>query len=294
MRLGRKRDRLSRAPARAGHRTTAWAAVLGGVAGAMLLAQACSFPDIQIDPGSGGAGGSASSAGGGLPECDSEAQCPLSPTECAHASCINSACGFVNEVPRTACGAGGTKLCNGMGECLECLAADDCGVNMLCESDTCISMACSNDILDGEETGKDCGGPDCAPCTNMGGCTTGADCLSGFCEGGAGGGGGGAGTCKDCVTNEDCSGVTGTYCELKVCVPKKAPGVACNDSAQCLSESCPDEDVCCEGPCAGACKSCNALHTGSSPGVCGDVPAGKDPYEECVLQCNGNGGCVIL
>lgn len=259
----------------------------------MLLAQACSFPDIQIDPGAGGS--TASSAGGGLPECSSEAQCPLSPTQCAHASCVNSACGFVNEAPRLECGAGGLKLCDGAGECVECLAAEDCGMGMLCENANCISMACSNDVMDGEETGTDCGGPDCAPCA-AGGCSSAADCLSGFCQGGAGGGGGGTGTCADCVTDDDCSGVANTYCELKVCAPKKEPGVACNDSSQCLSGQCPDNDVCCEGPCDGTCKSCNAIHTGSSPGVCGFIASDKDPYNECDVAlpvCNGNGMCMI-
>jgi hypothetical protein len=99
------------------------------------------------------------------------------------------------------------------------------------------------------------------------------------------------------VTNDDCSGAIDTYCELKVCVPKKEPGVACNDSSQCLSGSCPDKDVCCEVACPGLCKSCNAIYTGSSPGVCAFIASGNDPYFECdVLTpvCNGAGMCAIF
>ena len=42
---------------------------------------------------------------------------------------------------------------------------------------------CSDDTRNGDETDVDCGGPDCDPCPNGGGCISDGDCL-GFCEAG--------------------------------------------------------------------------------------------------------------
>lgn len=143
--------------------------------------------------GGGAAGGGGQSSDGGLPGCTTAIQCPASPSDCSQARCTDGTCGFTNEVSRTPCGPTGTKLCDGRGECLECIVTRDCSGSDVCNVGACVAPACSNGALDPGETDVDCGGSDCAPCANGDGCTSGSDCQSGFCEVGGGPGGGGAG-----------------------------------------------------------------------------------------------------
>ena len=232
-------------------------------------------------------------AGGGLPGCTSEVQCPVSPSECAPASCVNSACGFVNEEPGTLCGPGKAKVCDGAGDCVECLGSGGCSGGETCELGSCVAAKCSNMMLDPDETGTDCGGP-CAPCADGEGCNSAMDCQSGVCQGAGGAGGGGSGTCEVCGTDADCIDITDTYCELGDCTPKKGQGVPCNQPGQCLSGSCPvGDNVCCAEPCNLMCKSCNGMETSSPTGECGFILQNTDPDDECMttLVCNGNGAC---
>jgi hypothetical protein len=96
-------------------------------------------------------------------------------------------------------------------------------------------------------------------------------------------------TGETCVPTNvpDTTPCTNGMCMGGVC--KLSTGKPCLGPNDCLSMNCPmDDDVCCDLPCAGLCKSC-AL------GSCVDVPAGTDPYGECSvagsLNCNGNGMC---
>jgi hypothetical protein len=275
-----------------------WAVALSGVAIAALVAQACSFPDIKVEEGTGGAaGGSSQSTGGGAPACTMATQCPTSPTECKDASCIDSACGFTNKVPGTRCAAD-TKLCDASGACVECLVLDDCSGTDECKDGSCVAATCSNMANDPGETGIDCGGS-CAPCPLGGGCLGGTDCQSGFCQGGGGaggaGGGGASGMCAECGSDADCSDLDDTYCEAKACVPKKAQGVSCTAPGQCLSGFCPAQDlVCCDEACSpGECISCDGMLTNSPTGNCGFIKENTDPDNECLLAC-GAVGCQVL
>ena len=123
--------------------------------------------------------------------------------------------------------------------------------------------------------------------------------------GGAGGGAGGVGTpCSDgggCDSDEYCA-ATG-YCLSKVadgvaCLPDSVCS-SCQPFDMCVSGNCVD-DVCCDSPCNGLCRSCRAADTGGSEGSCGDVAAGTDPGLECEdgefctgpESCDGSGSCV--
>jgi hypothetical protein len=102
------------------------------------------------------------------------------------------------------------------------------------------------------------------------------------------------------VTDDDCSYLADSYCEIGGCTPKKVQGAPCLGGNQCLSGFCPDDDaVCCADSCDGKCKSCNAAHTSSAPGLCDFINAGTDPFNECTLLdlplavCGGGGSCVL-
>jgi hypothetical protein len=47
-----------------------------------------------------------------------------------------------------------------------------------------VAPTCSDGILNGDESGTDCGGPDCSTCGAGGGCTYDSDCVSNVCEDG--------------------------------------------------------------------------------------------------------------
>jgi hypothetical protein len=63
---------------------------------------------------------------------------------------------------------GGAGVCDSAGQCVECLTSADCvtahPTDPICDlaQHTCVS--CSDGIENGQETGVDCGGPDCGAC----------------------------------------------------------------------------------------------------------------------------------
>jgi hypothetical protein len=84
----------------------------------------------------------------------------------------------------------------------------------------------------------------------------------------------------------------------------KAEGDSCEENSECESTWCVD-NVCCNHRCNSACQACSraARRSSSLPdGVCGPVPVGSDPEDECDVQewptcgttgyCNGAGACA--
>ena len=69
--------------------------------------------------------------------------------------------------------AGGGKVCDGSGRCVQCLAQSDCAQGLHCQHDhTCGTTPCT-DVA--------CGGG-CDPCDLGGKCQTNRDCTSGACD----------------------------------------------------------------------------------------------------------------
>ena len=67
---------------------------------------------------------------------------------------------------------------------VRCGAGADC-VSTFCGSGTCQDPPrCDDEIANGNETGQDCGGPDCEPCSAGEQCDVDGDCLSGGCRAG--------------------------------------------------------------------------------------------------------------
>jgi hypothetical protein len=117
-------------------------------------------------------------------------------------------------------------------------------------------------------------------CDGVGVCslnTAGIDCAPQKCVNGA---------CAACVTAADCLDPNASYCDGGgVCQPRKAQGVSCTASAQCLSTFCVD-GVCCAEVCDRGCEWCGDTN---APGVCEAVP--KGPPKSGRPACGGTGTC---
>jgi len=156
-----------------------------------------------------GTGGSTSGTGGqggdGGSNCD---HCPGEDTTCAWRVC-DSGCDMENAAAGTPCTENGGVICDGSGNCIECLTEEDCTE----PGDQCISNWCGN------PTGG-VGDP----------CDTPADCLNGncpfedkiCCDVACNG------TCESCVGAKTC-GTDGT------CAPIVA---GTNPDGECTSGSC--------------------------------------------------------
>ncbi|MGK3960413.1 hypothetical protein WMF38_46090 [Sorangium sp. So ce118] len=128
----------------------------------------------------------------------------------------------------------GSGFCNGIGDSVDCLRAEDCGdPSLTCsENGACVPLECANRVRDeaiGEST-IDCGGR-CEGCRKGAHCNTGTDCLTGVC--------GedklcGEASCRDGIrsyteADVDCGG---TFCE------PCADGQGCKGGSDCVSNVC--------------------------------------------------------
>jgi hypothetical protein len=65
-----------------------------------------------------------------------------------------------------------------------CTVNSDCRAGLYCAGGICSDADghhCGDGVQDADEAGIDCGGADCARCATGDGCSSGADCASGFC-----------------------------------------------------------------------------------------------------------------
>jgi alpha-tubulin suppressor-like RCC1 family protein len=275
-------------------RRSAAGARLAAALGAFSVLSTCGDGGGTVSPGTDSSGtgasgaapsGTASSgtgAGGGpcLPS-----KCP-DPGECATPICVTDhRCGTANEPAGTACTSGG-KVCDGSGKCVACISDSDCTdkAKPVCGDGACEGATCRNGMLDGDESGVDCGGS-CPGCPNGKPCKVGADCATGYCAD--------DGLCKACKESTQCS--TDTWCDPLIsgggCVADLAPGEACAEGAQCPADACKD-GFCCNTPCSGICQACSKDKTGQPNGTCASVPAGTDPDNDCGgAFCDGAGTC---
>jgi cysteine-rich repeat protein len=107
--------------------------------------------------------------------------------------CTDDFClkGVTRHTPSTAATRCATGVCDGIGQCVECLGDRDCTAPRVCaittHSCTLTAGSCTDGLRTGDETGVDCGGS-CAPakqCALGGGCAANTDCVTGLCTSGA-------------------------------------------------------------------------------------------------------------
>jgi hypothetical protein len=264
----------------------------------------------------GGAGGmttASSSSSGQPPECSVDADCPGADVTCNQRRCAGGMCFESKPNIGTACTENGGQVCDGQGNCVECVDDLQCpGSTCNTMTQTCVGATCMDTTLNGDETDIDCGGS-CPPCADNLDCNLATDCNSLFCDtvngpcGGGGGGAGGmggsggsggsggmgpAGCCQACVTDTDCAGAPNTWCDSGSCAPLKANGTACAGDNECTNGNCPGQDsVCCDTACNATCEACLMTKTTVADGTCALVTVNTDLDNDCTpggTGCAGN------
>jgi hypothetical protein len=135
---------------------------------------------------------------------------------------------------------------------------------------------CSDKTVNGNETGEDCGGPDCKPCELGAPCLKDRDCNEGRCSTTAVATAG-YGYCISLGCREDECGGKCARC---------APGLPCTNTEDCVAGSECRGGVCCGAPCSGVCRQCE-LRTGAC------IPAPPSTKATgCEGVCDAKGDCL--
>lgn len=135
--------------------------------------------------------------------------------------------------------------------------------------------SCDDGLQSGDQTGVDCGGPQCPPCEAGLGCSEQDDCISGVCTEGVCA----APTCEDGVQNGD---ETDVDCGGSEC-PRCEDGLNCVDDGDCIN------GICEEGGCAAP-----TCEDGVQNGDETDVDCGGSSCPECLVgqHCLVDGDCT--
>ncbi|CAF3821000.1 unnamed protein product, partial [Adineta steineri] len=166
--------------------------------------------------------------------------------DCDKALCTNGLCaaptctdGIKNGAETNIdCGAG---TCPGCATSVACTDKSQCASGV-CDgsSKTCADSSYNDGVLNGDETGIDCGGKSPNKCAQGIGCKVTADCDKALCTNGLCA----APTCTDGIMN---NGETYIDCGGLNCLPC-ASGKGCTDKAQCASGVCDGTSKTCADP----------------------------------------------
>ncbi len=140
---------------------------------------------------------------------------------------------------------------------------------------------CDDGVLDGEETDRDCGGPDCGPCALGQSCEASRDCESAAC----GATDGGVEVCiSPCADGIIDGNETDTDCGGGSCPPCPTND-ACLSDIDCTSRNC-SSDICKTPTCT----------DGKEDGVETDVDCGVYPCRLCAVgkTCLTSANCTSL
>jgi hypothetical protein len=155
------------------------------------------------------------------------------------------------------------KVCDGAGDCVQCLVAGDCPAGDACNTGhVCVTAGCMDSVQDGNETDVDCGGGTCPPCGDLKMCKVDTDCIDQICSPG---GTCSAPSCTDMVqngteTDVDCGGGACPGCgpNLKCtkgsdCIGGQCGGGTCTPDCSDMKQNGSETDVDCGG---GTCPPC--------------------------------------
>lgn len=265
-----------------------------GTAGSSGTSGAAGQSGASGQSGTSSSSGTAGEAGMTGFECFAGMACPPSPNVCGAFACIDNLCQPIvdqNHTPTpastcligtcnsagepgtapgpagTACvGGNGAKVCDGLGNCVQCMQTSDCAAGQVCAATRRCQVALCTDV--------DCGGA-CPPCLDGKKCLADVDCASAACDAAS----------HVCVANEctdhrqdgletdaDCGGGICKPCELaKSCqVSSDCASMGCDAlTLRCVSDACSDHrqdgyetDIDCGGL---NCKACGVgLKCGSN------------------------------
>lgn len=244
-------------------------------------------------PGGGGTGGE-----GGSVQCTMPNDCGVA-AECQDFACVDNTCMTVGEAAETPCSGVPDGVCDGDGNCVECVDIDQCDpATEVCNpsTNTCIAAMCDDLVQNGAETDVDCGGG-CPKCDLDEGCLVGSDCLTGFCDTTLD-----PPTCQPCGGDGDCP--ADQFCSgSDLCLDDLPVGGACLNDNECVLGNCVD-GFCCDGACDGTCEACSNLLTGVADGTCSHItniamePASECPdvASDCLTgQCSGTSAtCAVV
>lgn len=143
-------------------------------------------------------------------------------------------------------------------------------------------------------------------------CAADTECLSGYCTDGVCCEERCAQTCMACSAEKKGSGWDGSCepiaagadpdgecpediaCSGNSACTFLSTGTSCSNAQQCLSGQCVD-GVCCSTKCSDTCMACSATKKGHGvDGICETIALNTDPDDECLLDCNGVGACILL
>ncbi len=162
-------------------------------------------------------------------------------SDCESLNCANGACAPPSCTDNSRNQGESDKDCGDLTNlCPRCGVGAICADHANCESKHCLSgfcvtATCEDGILNGKETGKDCGGTCPKKCGDGSPCTQPTDCINAVCRNGSCQ----APTCSDGVANgletgKDCGGIC-----LKEPSPQTCPdGQACGTNDDCTYKNC--------------------------------------------------------
>jgi len=103
---------------------------------------------------------------------------------CTVDSCSNGEPTLTPVAAGAECADDGGKVCDGEGQCVECLDPSDCAPEEACSAaHTCVPASCADGVKNGAETDVDCGGG-CGRCGLDKACAAATDCSTGSCTAG--------------------------------------------------------------------------------------------------------------
>ena len=121
---------------------------------------------------------------GGTMSVADDTDLPVDGNQCTQDVCTSGTPSNPETSSGTACSQNGGTLCDGAGNCVECLTGSDC-TSGVCSTNACQAPTCTDSVKNGNETDVDCGGGTCPPCASGLACSVDTDCQGGVCTGNA-------------------------------------------------------------------------------------------------------------
>jgi hypothetical protein len=260
----------------------------------LLYAYGCASSTTKEDPAddddttstsSSGTGGQGGAGGGTGSPCNVPGDCPGVDTACSHRTCDSGTCGIDYAALGMACNFDGGKLCDGQGNCVQCVAVADC------PGETCVDNQCVPKKALGEACDADdeCLNGNCPP---QDGVCCDVPCLA---------------ECEACLLAKTgspdgtCGPVTPAADPDSECADQGAAScgvdaTGCDGNA--TSPACnlyPNGTECLAGTCANGQQTGANLCDGSGTCVAGSVSACA-PYvcgsTSCLTACQNSGDCI--